>query len=389
MADKKSIKMLKIKRKRLKSRLTMTYPGQVKLIPSQNISISPEELSHDDDYLENEIEEGRQENSLCQLTKKVIQYIKSKKKLNININELVKDLSVKKRRIYDITNVLQGIGYIEKKGKNEIVWMKNQVLNKKECKIKNNLIKINKQINEINNIINILKDEFVTISRKRDFNKYGYITFNDLKKFSENEKIDFLIIKGNKGTKVEIMDKKNSRKTCEEILRQFQEGQIELNQKNYKKVNIIKNENHIFFDSNNQNSIKIYKINNGEINEIIKDNQKGIYYYINKDINMKKENNVINYNKEYNINYEVNRMENSNVNRIINNGFIQSFERIENKGKFFDDLNKEKNTLNSNKRFSVYDFLKWNKNNVCEEKYNDIKKKYFGISRLFQNSNKK
>ena len=76
MADKKSIKMLNIKRKRLKSRLTMTYPGQVKLIPSQNISISPEELSHDDDYLENEIEEGCQENSLCQLTKKVIQYKK-------------------------------------------------------------------------------------------------------------------------------------------------------------------------------------------------------------------------------------------------------------------------------------------------------------------------
>ena len=31
-------------------------------------------------------------------------------------------LTVKKRRIYDITNVLEGIGLIEKKSKNNIQW---------------------------------------------------------------------------------------------------------------------------------------------------------------------------------------------------------------------------------------------------------------------------
>jgi hypothetical protein len=46
---------------------------------------------------------------------------------------------------------LQGIGYIEKKGKNEIIWKKNQIFNKKDIKIKNNTIKIYKQINEFNN----------------------------------------------------------------------------------------------------------------------------------------------------------------------------------------------------------------------------------------------
>jgi transcription factor E2F3 len=30
---------------------------------------------------------------------------------------------VQKRRIYDITNVLEGIGLIEKRGKNNIRWM--------------------------------------------------------------------------------------------------------------------------------------------------------------------------------------------------------------------------------------------------------------------------
>ena len=128
MADKKSKKLLNLKRKRIKPRLNLNILEKIKNKTSQDIVMPiQDEIYHEEEF----IEEGRQENSLCQLTKKVLQYIKSKKKLNININDLVKELGVKKRRIYDITNVLQGIGYIEKKGKNEIIWIKNHLLNKK------------------------------------------------------------------------------------------------------------------------------------------------------------------------------------------------------------------------------------------------------------------
>ena len=388
MADKKSNKMLNIKRKRIKSRLTLTHPENIKLISSHKFSVQPEEISHEEDFLENEIEEGRQENSLSQLTKKVMQYIKNKQKLNININELVKDLCVKKRRIYDITNVLQGMGYIEKKGKNKIIWIKNQIFNKRDIKIKNNTIKLYKQINELNDSINKTKEELISISKKNDFNKYGYITFNDLKNLSINEKLDFLILKGNKGTKVEIMDKKSSRKTCEEILKQFLDGKIELKQKNYKKINLIKNENHIFLESNDRNSIKVYRINNGELNEIIKDNQKGMYFFVNKDINTKKENNINNNIKDNKNNFDLNIIGNIN-NKNINNDLPQPSLLLENKEKRFDDLGdvgmqKSSFNLNCKERFSIYEFLKWNGNNSYMEKYNDIKNKYYGISSLFR-----
>ena len=80
-------------------------------------------------------EDSCQENSLGQLTKNFINYIKITGKKAININDLVDELQVKKRRIYDITNVLQGIGYLQKSGKNEIVWTKtisNKVKSKKK-----------------------------------------------------------------------------------------------------------------------------------------------------------------------------------------------------------------------------------------------------------------
>ena len=71
----------------------------------------------------------RQENSLGELTKNFINYIRKSGRNTVNINELVKELKVKKRRIYDITNVLEGIGYVQKHAKNEISWIRTEVLN--------------------------------------------------------------------------------------------------------------------------------------------------------------------------------------------------------------------------------------------------------------------
>ena len=41
----------------------------------------------------------------------------------LDLNQAAKSLSVQKRRIYDITNVLEGIGLIEKQSKNNVQWM--------------------------------------------------------------------------------------------------------------------------------------------------------------------------------------------------------------------------------------------------------------------------
>ena len=40
----------------------------------------------------------------------------------VDLNEASRHLNVQKRRIYDITNVLEGIGLIEKTMKNKIKW---------------------------------------------------------------------------------------------------------------------------------------------------------------------------------------------------------------------------------------------------------------------------
>lgn len=88
----------------------------------------PEEEDSDDDdnrssttvYI---LGRGRQDNSLSVLTKKFVELIKESPDHTLDLNNAVTRLKVQKRRIYDITNVLEGIGYVEKTQKNTIRWM--------------------------------------------------------------------------------------------------------------------------------------------------------------------------------------------------------------------------------------------------------------------------
>ena len=65
---------------------------------------------------------SRQENSLGLLTSKFIELIYGTRDGVLDLNAAAEQLSVQKRRIYDITNVLEGIGVIEKQSKNNIRW---------------------------------------------------------------------------------------------------------------------------------------------------------------------------------------------------------------------------------------------------------------------------
>ncbi|GJT97618.1 transcription factor E2FC-like protein [Tanacetum coccineum] len=64
----------------------------------------------------------RYDNSLGLLTKKFVSLIQEDKDGVLDLNKAATMLDVQKRRIYDITNVLEGIGIVEKSTKNHIQW---------------------------------------------------------------------------------------------------------------------------------------------------------------------------------------------------------------------------------------------------------------------------
>lgn len=63
------------------------------------------------------------ETTLTHLTKRFVKLLNSSSERVVNLNEASSRLSVAKRRIYDITNVLEGIGLLQKTSKNVTRWI--------------------------------------------------------------------------------------------------------------------------------------------------------------------------------------------------------------------------------------------------------------------------
>jgi len=324
-----SNKLLKLKRERGTSKTDpMSQKRQrkkLKLKTAKNTTNDEKNETESSLLVDEDIdEEDKQENSLGKLTWNFLKYIKKKGRINININDLVKDLKVKKRRIYDITNVLQGIGYIEKKGKNEISWTKNyksqNILNSNSNfnshsleenfienynKLKIELENLKKEDKENEDKLNKYREEFNLLSKRQDFPKYGYITFKDISNLSKNDKLDFLIIKAQKGTVINVIDDEESRKACSKIKTQMENGKIF---KNENLLSTLENSHHIFF-TNKDEKLKIYRVHDGEISEILKNYNNLVDNNANKNIsinnNLTSNNNFINYNEETNINNNI------------------------------------------------------------------------------------
>ena len=77
-------------------------------------------------------------------------------------------LNVQKRRIYDITNVLEGIGYVEKMQKNTIKWVGGSEDPTIEKDIKEAMAKLNQYTEEeakldaeINRLNSRIREEFL------------------------------------------------------------------------------------------------------------------------------------------------------------------------------------------------------------------------------------
>lgn len=371
-------------------------PIKKKLINYQNLETANTNLNNqtEKEYTDEEKDlkkdEVCHENSLGQLTKNFINYIKKTGNKSININDLVNELSVKKRRIYDITNVLQGIGYLQKSGKNEIVWTKsieNKNKSKKKLisqkranssnyKQKSNIKKLEQEKAKLDEDIRKFKNEFNSLAKKSDFQKYGYVTMDDFKELSINNKVNLFIIKANKGTIMNILDKNDIKVAYNNVKNSMENGEMKPNEL---LLNILKKNNQLSFNCPENSQLNLYNIKDGEIQEmgnnennyiINNGNNIPIAKFVNNNFNI---NNLIenkNYNVAVNYNININKdslVQNNNINNknnyamlnnkeeIVPNNFINKNYLVKNNERGSNDIFYSKVTINNDqKNIGVY-----------------------------------
>ncbi|XP_052481902.1 transcription factor E2FB isoform X5 [Gossypium raimondii] len=145
------------------------------------------------------------------LTKKFINLIKQAEDGILDLNKAAGTLEVQKRRIYDITNVLEGIGLIEKKLKNRIQWKGLDVLRPGE--VDENVATLQAEVENLHNQehrldtqIRNMQERLRDLSEDENNKKWLFVTEEDIKSLPCFQNEMLIAIKAPHGTTLDVPD---------------------------------------------------------------------------------------------------------------------------------------------------------------------------------------
>ncbi|RRT68540.1 hypothetical protein B296_00003895 [Ensete ventricosum] len=167
----------------------------------------------------------RYDSSLGLLTKKFIDLLHKAKDGSLDLNTAAETLEVQKRRIYDITNVLEGVGLIEKTFKNKIRWkgidmsrpkeLDDQIARLKVCHLGNAvpykfiLAEVEALYSEdcrLDEMIREIQESLWVFTEDENHKKWLYLTKEDITSIPCLQDAVLIAIKAPHGTSVEVPD---------------------------------------------------------------------------------------------------------------------------------------------------------------------------------------
>ncbi|XP_028404987.1 transcription factor E2F6-like [Dendronephthya gigantea] len=164
------------------------------------------------------IEKTRYDTSLGLLTKKFVGLIRGSSSGILDLNEAAELLAVQKRRIYDITNVLEGIGLIQKKSKNNIQWrgcrsallhMSDGENNDHEISplivdLHTDVADLEAKENRLDDLISACQQDFQKLTQP--CNKFAYVTYKDFRSINQFNNQTLIAISAPQKTWLEVPD---------------------------------------------------------------------------------------------------------------------------------------------------------------------------------------
>ncbi|NWV32384.1 E2F6 factor, partial [Grantiella picta] len=149
--------------------------------------------------------------SLVLLTRRFMALLKKAPDGVLDLNEVAKTLGVRKRRVYDITNVLDGIHLIQKRSKNLIQWIGinlDQVVGKEQQKLKDELSDLSAMEEALDELIKNCAHQIFELTDDKENAKYpfnsSYVTYQDIRSIQAFQEQIVIAIKAPEETKLEI-----------------------------------------------------------------------------------------------------------------------------------------------------------------------------------------
>uniref|UniRef100_A0A8B9G362 E2F transcription factor 6 n=2 Tax=Amazona TaxID=12929 RepID=A0A8B9G362_9PSIT len=147
--------------------------------------------------------------SLVYLTRKFMDLVKTAPDGVLDLNEVATTLGVRKRRVYDITNVLDGIHLIQKRSKNLIQWVGSsldQVVGKapEPQTLKDELSDLSAMEEALDDLIKDCAHQLFELTDDKENAKLAYVTYQDIRSIQTFQEQIVIAIKAPEETKLEI-----------------------------------------------------------------------------------------------------------------------------------------------------------------------------------------
>ncbi|XP_038584540.1 transcription factor E2F2 isoform X2 [Micropterus salmoides] len=157
-------------------------------------------------------ERTRYDTSLGLLTKKFVGLIAESPDGVLDLNWATEVLEVQKRRIYDITNVLEGVQLIRKKSKNNIQWLVGDVFEggagggEKACALRKELGDLEIVERSLDELVHSSTAQLKQLTENEDNQRLGYVTYQDIRSNGSLRDQTVIAVKAPADTKLEVPD---------------------------------------------------------------------------------------------------------------------------------------------------------------------------------------
>uniref|UniRef100_UPI0037E8BC89 transcription factor E2F3 n=1 Tax=Semicossyphus pulcher TaxID=241346 RepID=UPI0037E8BC89 len=145
-------------------------------------------------------EKSRYDTSLGFLTRRFAELLRRSADGVLDLNVVAQELNAPKRRVYDVTNVLEGIQLIKKKSKNYIQWLGGQVTVQIDQELKA-LIEEEKNLDEL---IQSCTWQVHQMCDNHQGQRFAYLTYEDVRRIPTLEEQTVIVIKAPAETKLEV-----------------------------------------------------------------------------------------------------------------------------------------------------------------------------------------
>lgn len=161
------------------------------------------------------LEKSRYETSLGLLTKRFVSLLRAAPDGILDLNKAAEQLSVQKRRIYDITNVLEGIKLISKRHKNNIEWkgasscvsdFTGSSISAEAVNLHSDVADLEIQEKRLDELLRNASLQLKMLTEDPENKRYAYVTYHDIRSIKSFEDQTVIAIKAPPETKLEVPD---------------------------------------------------------------------------------------------------------------------------------------------------------------------------------------